>query len=92
MADTTFTQTNAPIDLIELTEQQAEIMMIALDIGAYPDQEALLQAGFADAKAKVDIWKAEMQRRMREDKRVPAEQVFSELREMLDGMASELEQ
>ena len=37
MADTSFTQTNAPIDLIELTEQQAQIMMIALDIGAYRD-------------------------------------------------------
>ena len=63
MADTSFTQTVEPIDLIELTPSQAQIMMIALDIGAYPDQAALLQAGFAEAKAKVDLWAAEMARR-----------------------------
>jgi hypothetical protein len=88
MADSSYMQTNAPIDLIELTEQQAELMMIALDIGAYPNQEALLQAGFADVKAKVDVWVVEMERRA-EGPWLDGEDVFNRLREKFSRLAKE---
>ena len=49
--------------LLEIDDKTASLIQTALDIGACPNEQALLDAGLDDARAKVAIWVAEMERR-----------------------------
>ncbi len=73
---------------LELTKQQQAVIQQALNIGLYETEEDLLEDGLKNARAKSAAWLAEMKRRDVEDERIPAEQVYAELREHLNSMFS----
>ncbi|MEL6662518.1 MAG: hypothetical protein AAFO57_01990 [Pseudomonadota bacterium] len=77
--------------LLEIDDKTASLIQTALDIGAYPNEQALLDAGLDDARAKVAIWVKEMQRRDREDARIPSEAAFSQVRAHLEALRGEIE-
>jgi len=77
--------------LLEIDDKTATLIRTALDIGAYPDEQALLDAGLDDARAKVALWAAEMERRDREDARIPADQAFAQISTHLESLRGEIE-
>lgn len=77
--------------LLEIDDKTASLIRTALDIGAYPDEQALLDAGLDDARARVAIWVEEMERRAREDVRIPGEVAFAQVRAHLEALRNEIE-
>jgi len=72
--------------LLEIDDKTATLIRTALDIGAYPDEQALLDAGLDDARAKVALWAEEMERRAK-GPWIDGETVFQELKDELNDRA-----
>lgn len=72
--------------LPEIDDKTAILIRTALDIGAYPDEQALLDTGLDDARARVAIWVEEMERRAK-GPWIDGETVFRELKDELTARA-----